>query len=201
VRGPGPLLACSRASSGSRPDCRCIAGWTVPDHAVRLPSGSMVGLSVAVVVAAALAVAHRRRRRGRLPGEPRPGIRRHDADADETLRWLERCGPSRWMPAAAGSGRYPAPSMVAAEDGPLLPRGQLQSIPPAADGPFPAWAADKAPVGPAGVPAAAGRLVREDASVRRMWPRGRRRMVRVWTAGRRWSRAWSGATQLPRTGC
>jgi DNA-binding SARP family transcriptional activator len=58
--------------------------------AVRLPSGSIVGLSVAVAVAAALAVARRRGRRGRLPGEPRPGIRRHDADADETLRWLER---------------------------------------------------------------------------------------------------------------
>jgi DNA-binding SARP family transcriptional activator len=58
--------------------------------AVRLPSGSMVGLSVAVAVAAALAVARRRRRHGRLPGEPRPGIRRHDPAADETLRWLER---------------------------------------------------------------------------------------------------------------
>jgi len=58
--------------------------------AVRLPSGSMVGLSVAVAVAAALAVARRRRHRGRLPGEPRPGIRRHDPAADETLRWLER---------------------------------------------------------------------------------------------------------------
>jgi DNA-binding SARP family transcriptional activator len=58
--------------------------------AVRLPSGSIVGLSVAVAVAAALAVARRRRRRGRLPGEPRPGIRRHDPDADETLQWLER---------------------------------------------------------------------------------------------------------------
>jgi DNA-binding SARP family transcriptional activator len=50
----------------------------------------MVGLSVAVAVAAALAVARRRRRRGRLPDEPRPGIRRHNPDADQTLRWLER---------------------------------------------------------------------------------------------------------------
>jgi DNA-binding SARP family transcriptional activator len=58
--------------------------------AVRLPSGSIVGLSVAVGVAGALAVARRRRRHGRLPGEPRPGIRRRDAYADETLRWLER---------------------------------------------------------------------------------------------------------------
>jgi hypothetical protein len=40
-----------------------------------------------------------------------------------------------------------------------------------------------------------------DVSVGRMWRVEGRRSVPAWSAGRRWSRGWWGATRLPPTGC
>ena len=57
---------------------------------VHLPSGSVVGISLAAAVAVLLELARRRRQRHRLPATPAPGIRHHDPASTETLRWLEQ---------------------------------------------------------------------------------------------------------------
>jgi DNA-binding SARP family transcriptional activator len=72
-------------ASGSEDDQDCSA-----DPWVQLPSGALVGLSLAVGVSTALAAARLHQRRRRQPGDPQPGIAYHDPLAPEAVRRLRR---------------------------------------------------------------------------------------------------------------
>jgi DNA-binding SARP family transcriptional activator len=67
-----------------------------PHHGpVRLPSGAVVGLSLAASIAAALAAARLHRRRRRRLGDPRPGLTHTDPLLTPAVRRLRRAARSR----------------------------------------------------------------------------------------------------------
>jgi DNA-binding SARP family transcriptional activator len=81
-------------SSTSTADDHADDGHPAPSPpirpAVELPSGAVVGLSLAAAITLALAAARLHRRRRRLLGEPRPGISHSDPLVSPTVRRLLR---------------------------------------------------------------------------------------------------------------
>jgi LysM domain len=133
---PAPTPAPTSAPGGSEPPSAAVD----PDDdqpagrrdIVELPSGSMVGLSLAVGIAAALAVAGLRRRRRRRPlWPPTPASRRAAGRPSDTARLLAFAAtratqppdtdpigqqdppPAPRVPAAARDPRDPTPARVA----------------------------------------------------------------------------------------
>jgi DNA-binding SARP family transcriptional activator len=67
-----------------------------PHHGpVQLPSGAIVGLTLAASIAAALATARLHQRRRRRLGEPRPGLTHTDPLLTPAVRRLRRAAPTR----------------------------------------------------------------------------------------------------------
>jgi DNA-binding SARP family transcriptional activator len=60
-----------------------------PSHVIELPSGAVVGLSLALAISAALALARLHRRRRWQPSDPAPGITHTDPLVTDTVRRLE----------------------------------------------------------------------------------------------------------------
>jgi len=119
-------------AGGRRP----AAGPTGP--AVELPSGAVVGLSLAAGIVLALAAARLHRRRRRPLGEPEPGITHRDPLATATVRRLRRAVHAASRPdpdqaddeAADGASRpappatTPAPAAVASSRPGVVPLGR-----------------------------------------------------------------------------
>lgn len=60
------------------------------EHGIRLPTGSVVGLSLAAAISAALATARLRRRASYQPSPPKPGLSPVEPFANEAVRRLRR---------------------------------------------------------------------------------------------------------------
>ena len=84
--------------------------------AVELPSGAVVGLSLAAGIAAALAAARLHQRRRRRLGEPRPGITHADPLATPTVRRLRRAARAASEAGSAGYAPDRDPALGLARD-------------------------------------------------------------------------------------
>jgi len=91
---PGPATTPNAPADDGRP-----APSSRAHPAVELPSGAVVGLSLAGAITLALAAARLQRRRRRPLGEPRPGISHHDPLVTPTVRRLRHA-----VHASGGSG-------------------------------------------------------------------------------------------------
>jgi DNA-binding SARP family transcriptional activator len=74
-------------------------GQHAPSHVIELPSGAVVGLSLALAISAALALARLHRRRRWQPSDPAPGISHTDPLVTDTVRRLEHAAHVATSPA------------------------------------------------------------------------------------------------------
>jgi hypothetical protein len=82
---------------------------------VRLPSGSVVGVSLAAGIGASLAAARLHRRRRRLPSRPQPGLARDEPLASQPVRRLRRVQLERLRPKRPTRTTEPAESTDGSE--------------------------------------------------------------------------------------